>query len=184
MIPARGHFLAVNNSASGYSGSIPGDQTYANGIADDGGIAVTFPTEVVVDQVGMSAGSAFKEGNLLSALTTNVNRGYERKPGGLQGSTQDTNDNFSDFKLISPSDPQNLSSNPTPGFAPTPTPGVSPSPTPTATPTATPGPSTTPTPTPTPTPSPSPTPSMLTKVVQYCETTSSRSSTQATRRLL
>ena len=165
MIPARGHFLAVNNSASGYSGSIPGDQTYANGIADDGGIAVTFPTEVVVDQVGMSAGSAFKEGNLLSALTTNVNRGYERKPGGLQGSTQDTNDNFSDFKLISPSDPQNLSSNPTPGFAPTPTPGVTPSPTPTATPTATPVPSTTATPTPTPTPSPSPTPSMLTKVV-------------------
>src|SRR5205807_5209473 len=57
-IPARGHFLATNNSANGYSGSVAGDQTYSSGIADDGGIAVTLPDNSIVDQVGMSTGSA------------------------------------------------------------------------------------------------------------------------------
>ena len=35
-----GHFLATNNAAGGYSGSVAGDQTYNTGITDDGGIAV------------------------------------------------------------------------------------------------------------------------------------------------
>src|SRR6185312_8562524 len=56
-IPARRHFLATNSSASGYSGSVFGDQTYTSGITNDGGIAVTLPDDSIVDQVGMSAGS-------------------------------------------------------------------------------------------------------------------------------
>src|SRR5690242_2707016 len=32
MIPAHGHFLATNSAAGGYSGSVPGNQTYTTGI--------------------------------------------------------------------------------------------------------------------------------------------------------
>jgi DNA/RNA endonuclease G (NUC1) len=113
-IPAHGHFLATNASASGYSGSVAGNQTYTTGITNDGGIALLNPSNVIIDQVGMSTGSAFKEGTVLTPLTTSTNRGYERKPGGANGSTQDTDNNGTDFQLLAPSDPQNLSSPPTP----------------------------------------------------------------------
>src|SRR6185436_16559500 len=115
MIPAHGHFLATNNAAGGYSGSVAANQSYATGITDDGGIAILNPSSVVIDQVGMSAGSAYKEGTVLSQLTTNVNRSHERKPGDGSGSSTDTDNNGADFQLISPSDPQNLASAPTPG---------------------------------------------------------------------
>ena len=36
--------------------------------------------------------------------------GYERRPGGATGSGQDTDNNQSDFRLISPSDPQSAHS--------------------------------------------------------------------------
>ena len=39
-IPAHGHFLATNAAASGYSGSVPGNQTYTVGITNDGGIVL------------------------------------------------------------------------------------------------------------------------------------------------
>ncbi|MGH9787956.1 MAG: lamin tail domain-containing protein, partial [Candidatus Acidiferrales bacterium] len=62
------HYLLTNSSTSGgpYSGSMPGNQTYGTGITDDGGIALTLPDDTVVDMVGMSAGSAFKEGTPLA----------------------------------------------------------------------------------------------------------------------
>jgi len=113
-IPAHGHFLATNSAASGYSGSVLGNQTYTTGITNDGGIALLNPSNIIIDQVGMSTGSAYKEGTVLTPLTTNTNRGYERKPGGSSGSTQDTDNNANDFQLLTPSDPQNLSSPPTP----------------------------------------------------------------------
>ena len=144
VIPARGHFLAVNSS--GYSGKVTGDQSFTSGFANDGGVALTMPDDSIIDQVGLSQGSAFKEGNPLSPLTTDANQSYERKPGGLFGSTQDTNENVSDFQVV-PSDPQNTLSNSTPG--PTP----SPSPSPTASPTPSPSPSPSPSASPTPRPS-------------------------------
>jgi hypothetical protein len=107
------YFLFTNSSASGgpYSGPVPGNVTYATGITDDGGLALTLPSDVVVDAAGMSAGSAFKEGTPLAALgTSNQNRGYERLPGGAAGNGQDTDNNAGDFALISPSTPQNAAS--------------------------------------------------------------------------
>src|SRR5688572_5341223 len=98
-IPAHGHFLATNSAASGYSGSVPGNQTYTTGVTNDGGIAIFNAAAVLVDQVGMSNTSAYKEGTVLAPLTTNTNRGYERKPGGANGSTQDTDNNATDFQL-------------------------------------------------------------------------------------
>lgn len=151
ILQPRAHFLATN---SGYSGTVVGDQIYSSGFANDGGVALTLPNDVLVDQVGFSSGSAFKEGIHLAPLPSDANQSYERRPGGALGSTLDTGDNFSDFVLISPGDPQNRNSSPTPG--PSPTPSASPSPSPTAS--STPSPSPSPTALPSPSPSPSPTP--------------------------
>jgi hypothetical protein len=64
----------------------------------------------IVDQVGMSTSSAYKEGTPLSPLSGNTGQSYERKLGGTLGSCVDANNNSQDFQLKSPSDPQNLSS--------------------------------------------------------------------------
>ena len=101
------HYLLAN---SGYSGAVAGDQTYGSGISDNGGIALVSDDGTIVDQVGLSPGSAFKEGATLTPLTTSENRSYERKPGGSTGSGTDTDVNNDDFKLTSPSAPQNASS--------------------------------------------------------------------------
>ena len=101
------HYLLVNSNA--YSGGVTADQTYTTGVTDNGGIAL-MNGATIVDQVGMSTGSAYKEGTVLAPLTGNLNQSYERKPGGTSGSGQDTDDNASDFKVTSPSDPQNQTS--------------------------------------------------------------------------
>src|SRR5829696_6549987 len=73
------HYLLTNAASGGYSGAVAGNQTYTVGITDDGGIAVTLPDGTIVDAVGMSNGSAYKEGTVLANLgSTNLNRGYER----------------------------------------------------------------------------------------------------------
>jgi hypothetical protein len=121
-LPARRHYLFTNSGAAGYSGTVPGNTTYPTGITDDGGVALLKPDNTIVDQVGLSSGSAYKEGTTLASLgATNLNHSYQRKPGGVNGSGVDTNDNASDFQLIAPSDPENLNSAPTPGIAVSPT---------------------------------------------------------------
>jgi uncharacterized repeat protein (TIGR01451 family) len=107
------HYLVANSSASGYSGATPPNQTYTTGITDDGGIAITRANgTTIIDQVGMSAGSAFKEGTPLAPLVASAaDQSYERKPGGAFGNGTDTNDNSADFFLnASSSNPQNSSS--------------------------------------------------------------------------
>jgi predicted extracellular nuclease len=106
-----GCFILLTNSASsGYTGSVAGDQTYGTGITDTGGIAVTTAAGDIVDQVGLSAGSAFKEETPLASLGgTNADRSYERLPGGTAGH-EDTDDNSADFAVLSPSNPQNSDS--------------------------------------------------------------------------
>ena len=106
------HYLITNSAASGgpYSGAVAGNLTYATGITDDGGIALLDAGAVIIDQVGMSAGSAYKEGTTLAPQTTNTNQGYERKPGGINGSGTDTDNNGNDFAVLAPSDPQSSAS--------------------------------------------------------------------------
>ena len=104
------HYLLTNSGSSGYSGTVTGDQTYSTGVTDDGGIGLLNGT-TLVDAVGMSTGSAYKEGTQLASLgSTNTARSYERKPGGAAGSGTDTDDNSSDFQVRTTSDPQNSSS--------------------------------------------------------------------------
>jgi predicted extracellular nuclease len=108
-------FLATNSASSGYSGSVAGDQTYATGITDDGGLALLKTDNTIVDAVGMSAGSAYKEGTTLAPTTTNAERSYERKPGGGTDNSQDTDNNAADFLLnTGSSNPQNRNSTCTP----------------------------------------------------------------------
>jgi uncharacterized protein (TIGR03437 family) len=156
ILPARTHFLATNSG--GYSGTVVADQSYSSGFANDGGIALTRADDIPVDQVGLSSGSAFREGMHLPPLVADANQGYERKPDGLLGNSLDTQDNLSDFQLLAPSDPQNMHTS-APAPSPSPSPSPTATPTPSATPTATPTPAPSPTPSvsPTPTPSPSPT---------------------------
>jgi uncharacterized protein (TIGR03437 family) len=110
MLGSGCHYLLAQTSS--YSGLVTPDQTYGTAIADNGGIAITrFNETTIIDQVGMSAGSAYKEGTTLAPMTLNVDQSYERKPGGASGNGTDTNNNANDFFLnASSSNPQNLSS--------------------------------------------------------------------------
>jgi hypothetical protein len=112
VVPPGCYYLFTNSSTSGgpYSGAVPGNQTYATGITDDGGVAIVDGAAVVVDQVGMSAGSAYKEGATLAPLVVNADQGYERLPGGAAGNFTDTDSNLGDFQLLAPSLPQNAAS--------------------------------------------------------------------------
>jgi hypothetical protein len=102
------YFLFVNTATSGYSGATPGNQNYTTGITDDGGLAIADAGAVIVDQVGMSAGSAYKEGTTLAPTVTSINQSYERKPGGGSGNSLDTDNNANDFLYNNgSSNPQN-----------------------------------------------------------------------------
>jgi uncharacterized protein len=102
------YFLATNSSTLGgpYSASVAGDQTYLTGITDDGGVAITKADDTIVDQVGLSARSAFKEGSFLPSLgSSNLNRGFERRAG-TTATYLDGGNNSADFAVRSPSNPQ------------------------------------------------------------------------------
>ncbi|MBI3537261.1 MAG: LysM peptidoglycan-binding domain-containing protein [Chloroflexi bacterium] len=139
------YLLTNTNPDGGYSGPTNGDQTYTVGIADDGGIALTMPDgTTIVDQVGMSAGSAYKENSPLAILSVNEDRSYSRR----NNACTDSDNNANDFQSTAPSSPQN-SAAPASFCAATPTPTFTPV-SATFTPTST-GPTVTPTPgTPTP----------------------------------
>jgi uncharacterized protein len=100
------HYLFANTGASL---AVTPDQTYGLGIADDGGIAFGAQS-IVVDSVGMSAGSAFGEGTPLTPLTLNIADSYQRQVSGYQ----DTDDNSTDFFNGSSPTPENAASDPTP----------------------------------------------------------------------
>ena len=120
VIPAGCYYLVANATATtGFVG--PGrptpNLTYStNGYADDGGVAIATGTTAVsiVDQVGQgTAPNAYGEGlRLIPAnlppgviLTTNVDRGIERRPG-VNGHF-DTDNNASDFEVKNTSSPKN-----------------------------------------------------------------------------
>ena len=96
------HYLLGNSNTNGYNGST--DTTYGVGITDTGGIASRKSDGTLVDQVGLSSGSAFKEGSPLPGFPgNNTNQSYSRTEG-------DTNNNLADFLMISPSTPKTSAS--------------------------------------------------------------------------
>jgi beta-lactamase superfamily II metal-dependent hydrolase len=103
ILPPREHYLFVNTTATGYSLPVPGNRGFATGVTDDGGVAILDAANATpLDAVGITAGSAFKEGTVLGTqLTTNTNRSYERVPGGSAVTLQDSGNNAADFRLLS-----------------------------------------------------------------------------------
>lgn len=96
------HFLLTRSAKEQiYSGAVPGDVNFIAPLLDDGGVAVLRPDGNVVDAVGMSLGTLYKEGvSLLSFGSTNGDRSYQRIAG-------DSDNNMTDFALSSPSTPTN-----------------------------------------------------------------------------
>ncbi|HEX7621616.1 MAG TPA: lamin tail domain-containing protein, partial [Anaerolineales bacterium] len=136
------HYLAAATGSSVTNA----DKTFTAGIDDNGGVGLFNYAGTVQDMAGMCAATTYREGNFLAPLleeNQNLNQSYERKPVGAT-SCYDTNDNFRDFELIQPADPQNsdspivLCTGVVP-FTPTFTPTRSPTRTPTRAPTAIPG---------------------------------------------
>jgi predicted extracellular nuclease len=109
-IGAGCYLLLTNGASGGYSGSVAGDIKYSTGVTDDGGLAILNGAGQLVDQVGLSAGSAYKAGNPLASLgTTNADKGYARKTDAA-GLPLNTGDNQADFVVASPTSPHNASS--------------------------------------------------------------------------
>jgi hypothetical protein len=80
---------------------------------DDGGIAIVLPDAVtIVDAVGLSMGSAYRENTPLAEVSSFGAGSYGRASGGTAVGCQDTNDNSGDFSLIPLADPQNRTSVP------------------------------------------------------------------------
>jgi len=120
VIPAGCYYLVANaTTTTGFvgAGRPTPNLTYANnGYADDGGVAIATGTTAasIVDQVGQgTAPNAYGEGaRLIPAnlpagvvLTTNVERGIERRPG-VNGHF-DTDNNATDFEVKNSSSPRN-----------------------------------------------------------------------------
>jgi hypothetical protein len=109
VLQPRQFYLLVNSL--GYSGATSLNNSYVENIPDDGGIALLTPGNAIVDQVGMSATSAYLEGAPLAPTLTNVNQSYERNNGGC-AATKDTDDNDFDFRFnATQSFPQNTAVN-------------------------------------------------------------------------
>ena len=105
------HYLFTNSSSSGgpYSGDVPGDQTYATGFTDTGGVRVVTSGDALIDAAGSSGGSPgpvdCREGDGTTIPATNSDTSLRR----VGNETQDSDNNAADFETISPSDPENLS---------------------------------------------------------------------------
>lgn len=99
------HLLLTNGASNGYSGSVPGDVVYKTGVTDTGGLAILDANGEIVDQVGLSDGSAYKAGTPLASLgSKNADQGYGRRSNAA-GLPQNTGDNSADFVVVSPSKP-------------------------------------------------------------------------------
>jgi len=124
------HYLVA---ATGSSVPSP-DQTFTAGIPDDGGVGLLNNYGTLIDAAGMCTATQFREGTVLLPQVGQSNQSFERKPGGAT-SCYDTNNNASDFALISPAVPQNKASAIVmcAGVLPS-TPTSTPKPTPTRTP--------------------------------------------------
>jgi predicted extracellular nuclease len=108
---APGCFLLLaNTAASGYSGSVLPDLKYTTGVTDDGGLALLNASGAFIDQVGLSAGSAYKLGTPLASLgSSNADQGYGRRTN-AGGFPQSSGDNSADWVKVSPTAPRNSTS--------------------------------------------------------------------------
>ena len=114
-----GQHLLVANSAGIY-GPIA-DATYSSGLAAEGGaLALRINGGSVIDAMGWgTATNQYIERSV--AVAAPAKSSLERRPGGPEGNTVDTNDNGVDWFVQANPIPQSLASNPTSGAGATPT---------------------------------------------------------------
>lgn len=104
------YLLLTNAASSGYSGSVAGDVTYNSGVTDTGGLAILDAAGNVLDQVGLSSGSAYQAGTPLASLgSSNSDTSYVRTTNAA-GLPNNSGDNSADFVTLSPSAPHNSAS--------------------------------------------------------------------------
>ena len=104
------YLLLTNRASSGYSGGVVGDVGYNTGVTDTGGLAIADGSGNVIDQVGLSSGSAYGEGTRLASLgSSNTDQSYARRSDAA-GNVQDSGDNAADFTVQAPSVPHNSGS--------------------------------------------------------------------------
>ncbi|OZB73274.1 MAG: hypothetical protein B7X33_00210, partial [Lysobacterales bacterium 13-68-4] len=109
-IAAGCHLLLTNSGSSGYSGSVAGDLSYSTGVTDTGGLAILDASGTVLDQVGLSSGSAYQAGTPLASLgSSNSDTSYIRTTNAA-GLPNNSGDNSADFVTLSPSAPHNSAS--------------------------------------------------------------------------
>jgi len=121
IIPPYRHYLLVNTR---YNGSVSGDATYTQSLADNGVVAIAQRTGLhnnctAIDAVGWGD----LDPEIAYCVETSpaprpgAEQSIERLPGGEAGNMQDTDDNSADFRIIDPPNPQNLLSPPTPFYS-------------------------------------------------------------------
>jgi len=157
LLIAPGRHLLLANSRGLYASAA--DATYSGGLSASGGAIVLRPTGgAPIDAVGWGdAVNGFVEGTASTAPAAGSS--IERRPGGINGNTFDSNDNATDFVVNGAPEGRNLEADPVPALLPSgsPAPTVSPTTSPIPTTTPAPSPTTSPIPTTTPAASPSPT---------------------------
>ena len=104
---APGQYYLIGKKPD-YTGIVDAEYSSSSSVADGGGVALLDDTGKIVDQVGMCSETEYKEGNPLAELSGNYNRSYQRGENGCA----DTDDNATDFSVLSPSDPQRLTDTP------------------------------------------------------------------------
>ncbi len=111
-IPAHGHFLLIRY---GKTLSVAEDATFTQALGGSGGgLALRDASNNIVDSIGWgNATNAFVEGTAVTAPAGGSSA--ERKPGNAAGNAQDTDNNSSDFAVLTTPLPQNTGSDPTPG---------------------------------------------------------------------
>ena len=127
LLLAPGRHLFIANTSGIYAGLA--DATYSGGFAATGGSIVLRPIGgTPIDAVGWGdATNAFVEDSPIAAPPANAS--VERKPGGMDGNTTDTNSNAADWLAQASPNPQSMAAPPLPA------PGASPMPTSSAAPT-------------------------------------------------
>ena len=96
MTLAPGCHLLVATSPTGFLR----DAAASCNLADAGGVALTTPEGLIVDQVGMSSGAAFREGAPLAPFSSGATRSSYARVGA------DTSNNATDF-VFGPATPRN-----------------------------------------------------------------------------
>lgn len=105
-LPAHGHFLLVH---TGKTIGVTPDAVFAQQLSGSGGGLAIKLGASVIDSVGWgSATNAFVEGS--SAASPPADQSLERLPGGGLGSDQDTDNNATDFQVLTTPTPQNTAS--------------------------------------------------------------------------